>query len=304
MFREITQVIVAVTLCAAAYAGDEKPLAPEKEFMIPRFKGEFESTFDDVMYDEAGKKLIVANVSGMGEFPIKNGDIVFGPPGFTAACPNCKMRGFIKTKDVPMTALVWARLILSVSNPDKTTKDYTISGVMDPTGLSHDGQAYLVSDKASNRVCKLKLDNIRNVCMVVDKVPCEGKGVQAVTYNDGRLWTTDGEMLFEHRKDGKVEARWKLNVKLSGIAFGEGKLWATGLEERKMYRFPNPDPSVDGTPVTKDNPIVFVSAGSSKYHRAWCKLLKPDARQITMADAEVQGYTPCEACATPPETPK
>jgi hypothetical protein len=311
MLRKMARTIVVVMLCAAAYAGEEKSLAPEKEFMVPRFKDDFPSIFDDVMYDEAAKKLIVANSVGMGEFPVKDGDIVFAPPGFTAACPNCDMRGFVKTKDVQMSALLWKRLVISISKPDRTTADYTVPGVIRvPTGISHDGECYLVADRASNTVFKLKLDNGRKVCIVVSKVVCEKEGVQtagaqavgveAVTFYDGRMWTTNGQMLYEHGKDGKVEARWKLGVKLSGIAFGEGKLWATGLGERKMYRFANPDPDVAAAPPEKDNPVVFVAPGSGKYHRAWCKYIKPDAKQVLALDAEQQGYTPCESCSTPP----
>jgi len=275
MLREMARTVVIVMVCAAAYAGEEKPLAPEKEFMVPKFKGDFPSVFDDVMYDEAAKKLIVANSVGMGEFPVKDGDIVFAPPGFTAACPNCDMRGFVKTKDVPMTALLWKRLVISISKPDRTTADYTVPGVITvPTGISHDGECYLVADRATNTVFRLKLDNVRKVCIVVSKVVCEREvvqaagvqtvGVEAVTFYDGRMWTTDGEMLFEHGKGGKVEAKWKLGVKVSGIAFGEGKLWATGLGGRKMYRFANPDPSPDAAAPEKDNPVVLVMPSTRK----------------------------------------
>ena len=42
--------------------------------------------------------------------------------------------------------------------------------------------------------------------------------------------------------------------------------------------------------------IVFVTKTGTKYHRAGCSYLKSSANEITLEEAEGQGYGPCSRC--------
>jgi sugar lactone lactonase YvrE len=249
MAARLSVFVLAVSLCAVSNAAELKlPLLKvDREFKVPDFQGKVQAPFDDLTYLEGQNKLQVANRAGMGEFPIRDGEIVFEKPGFVAECPNCEMRGFVKTKAVALTALIWARKVLSVAGPAKKTTEYPLPAeITDACGLSHDGECYLVGDTASNTVYRLKIDKKKNL-VVASKVKCEGSGLEAVTFFKGLIWTCEGRTLAAYDKEGKAAGKWALPGRLSGIVFAEGYLWATAMGEKKMYRFVMPEIPSAGT---------------------------------------------------------
>lgn len=236
--------VLAVFLCSVSNAAEPRlPLLKvDKEFKVPNFQGKVQAPFDDVTYLEGQNKLQVANRIGMGEFPIREGEIVFEKPGFVAECPNCEMRGFVKAKAVALTALVWARKALSVAGPAKKTTEYPLPAeITDACGLSHDGECYLVGDTASSTVYRLKIDKKTKALVVASKVKCEGTGLEALTSHKGFIWTCEGRTLVAYNKGGKAVAKWALPGRLSGMVFAKGFLWATAMGEKKMYRFAAPE---------------------------------------------------------------
>lgn len=212
-----------------------------KTFKVPRYRGKVPSVFDDITWLEREKRLMAANSIGIGEFPLRGGEPVFNSPGFTAECPGCEMRGFVQTREVPTTALVWAKRALSVSLSRRKAVDYRLPDeISDPSGLAYDGTYYLVSDRKANTVFRLQPDEKEGQARIVSKVECDGP-VEAVAYHEGILWIAYGNLLKGYSQaDDKWIEMPPLANEVSGIVFAEGYLWATAKDEPVIYRFDAP----------------------------------------------------------------
>lgn len=59
----------------------------------------------------------------------------------------------------------------------------------------------------------------------------------------------------------------------------------------------NPQPTAAQTPETTvlESAKVFISESGQKYHQAGCRFLKSSV-EITLQEAQEQGYTPCSVC--------
>jgi methylphosphotriester-DNA--protein-cysteine methyltransferase len=40
----------------------------------------------------------------------------------------------------------------------------------------------------------------------------------------------------------------------------------------------------------------MVNASGKKYHQKGCKMIKKDAKELTISEAVKKGYTPCKIC--------
>jgi hypothetical protein len=212
-----------------------------RTWKIPAFRGEVPSVFDDVTYFRNQQKLLVANRTGMGEFPLRGGEVVFDPPGFTAPCAGSEIRAFAPAKGKHTAALIWNRRIISVTTGRRSAVNYTIpSCIRDATGLAFDGEQYFVADRLSNVVYRVKLDESKRSAVISSRTHCEGKGVVGVAFDAQRLWITDGSGLFIHDPPGRVLARFHLPHEVSGIAVADDFIWATAKGKPYLYRWEVP----------------------------------------------------------------
>lgn len=51
--------------------------------------------------------------------------------------------------------------------------------------------------------------------------------------------------------------------------------------------------------MSAGNDIVVVTPKGKKYHRMGCRTVRKSYRQLTVAQAQNQGYKPCKVCEPP-----
>lgn len=62
-------------------------------------------------------------------------------------------------------------------------------------------------------------------------------------------------------------------------------------------------PNASGRAEINEDDLVYVNDNSKRYHRAGCRMLRPDQFPVSRIDAEASGCSPCRICRPTPEQP-
>jgi Peptidase C13 family len=221
-------------------------LEMEDDAEIPRPKNLVPGKFDDVSCSPGTRKLLVSNSVGVCGYPIRGGELRFRPGNFARRYPDHGLRGFCAGKDGLAASLSWAKKSLIITGKDDKPVAYRLPGeITDPSGLAFDGESYLVADRKTKTVFKLKLDAEKKTATVAEKVASPGANLEGVTVHASKLWTTDGKLVCQFsggvKKGSRVVRRYDLGAKVSGIAFAGKYLYATASDRGVIYSYLIPD---------------------------------------------------------------
>lgn len=228
--------VLAAVIAAVVLGGCEPERdAPEgfevgQVFSVPAF-GDVPTLLTDLCYQPGKRSFRVCSDGGDGELPLRSGEVLTKPPAFMARTGAFRIRGYAVTERG--LAAVDDRGRFVFHGRDRLPLPAELGEVR---GLAHDGSAFWLADGEHGQLVELAVEG-RSLA-VRSRIDCAGGGeLHGVAWDGARLWSLVGRTLRMHGGDGEVARSFELPRAASGIAFAEGKLFATGLERAEIIAF-------------------------------------------------------------------
>ena len=209
-------------------AGD---LTINAAFPVPIFNSNAPTAFTDICFDNQTGKLALCSDGGYGQFPIVNGKVQFGPPGFISATGNFIIRGYTNTPaglsavDNRGRFVFWGkrgRLPLPVDAGNIS-------------GMAWDGTRLWIARQLPAQLFAFRLES--DTTLVLDQtVDFSFPILQSVTFYNQSLWITDGSHIFRLNSQNQIVETWNYPQPITGFCFAGGALYAVSLDGRKIYR--------------------------------------------------------------------
>jgi len=201
-----------------------------EKFKIPKFKGNTPTNFTDICIDKKNGKLAVCSDGGYGEFPIKNGKIIFSPPGFISSTKNFILRGYVNT-DRGLSAVDNKGRFIFYGN-EKLYFPKEISGEI--TGATGNNNNKVIIGEKN---CWLSILKIKNKKLVIEKrklIPL--LKLESVTYHNNCLWVTDGGTIYKLNNQFEIEQSHSIPEMILGFCFAKGFVFAVSQNEKYILK--------------------------------------------------------------------
>lgn len=226
--RFFITVLAFLFLNMIAFAGE---LAIGAMFPVPIFNSNAPTAFTDICFDKQTRKLALCSNGGYGEFPIINGKVQFGPPGFIATTGNFIIRGYTNTPAGLAAVDNRGRFVFW----GKSGRIPLPVDVGDISGMAWDGNRLWIARQLPAQLFAFRLET-GNTLVLDRTVNFSFPVLQSVTFHDNTLWVTDGSHIFRLNNQQQIAGQWTIPRPVSGFCFADGALFTVSLDGHTIYR--------------------------------------------------------------------
>lgn len=160
--------------------------------------------------------------------------IVLGPPSFRKEVDDLVIRGYTNS-DLGLCK------IDNLNNYFKYGSNRMKFPIplFDIAGFTYDGELYWVIDGDINILYSFMVINKagKKAIKISSKSLIKNIKVEGLDWYNGSLWLSDINNVYKLNKNFYTIKRYKVPVKISGIHFYKGYLFATGFDKKIVYQF-------------------------------------------------------------------